>query len=635
MEMTSASGRLGGLRLIVVLHSTKEPTNEEFGHYIELVRQFKEECGGDLSTLRTFVVTDGGAPNAEQRALMKRVHDGKPGLIAAVTDLSNPFLRGAVAAISWFNPKLSAVGVPQWRDALNHLGLGDHDVEPIVQIMEDLLTTMAPHRVFAEFKKQARADMLASSPSLAAPSAVVADDQLIDGKYRIVRRIGEGGMGAVYEARHQGTDRLVAVKVISGEAIAKGAGARERFEREARATGAIETQHIALTLDTGIDAATGHPYLVMEYLRGEDLQALLARVGALEPDVALRLLVQACIGIAEAHKAGIVHRDLKPANLFLARRDAGEVIVKILDFGIAKMKADRASEDGRKVTKTGTMLGSPLYMSPEQARGDKNIDARSDVWSLGVVLYEALSGATPHGNIDTVGGLIIAISTTPAPALKEVAPWVDPKIAALVHRALAIDPNERYGSVSELVDALRVHLPSGWTVNESMLRGVSEALRGSAHTKAKLGLAKTSAAPPGQDKGSAARTTDGISRPRSVSRGKPGRGARIAAVLTFLFGVVGFTAWRLSERKAVPLDSSTLAATPKNFALTIVPVEVTVEVDGKPAITDKGLLTITGRVGDTHHVRVSMGATERTVVVTLSESGAVPPRIDLSDALSR
>jgi serine/threonine-protein kinase len=526
---------------------------------------------------------------------------------------------------------LSAVGLSQWKDALDHLGLGD-EVEPILQIAEDLQTTMAPMRVFAELKKLARAHVLASSPSLAAASAVIANDQLIDGKYRIVRRIGEGGMGAVYEARHQGTDRRVAVKVISGEAIAKGAGARERFEREARATGAIETQHIALTLDAGTDPATGHPYLVMEYLRGEDLQALLDRVGALEPDVALRLLVQACIGVAEAHKAGIIHRDLKPANLFLARRDAGEVIVKILDFGIAKVKADLVSEDERKVTKTGVMLGSPLYMSPEQARGDKNVDGRTDVWSLGVVLYEALSGATPHGDIDTVGGLIVAISTTPAPSLAEIAPWVDRKIAAMVHRALAIDPNDRHASVSALSDALLAHLADGWTVKESRLVGVSDATRGQTQAKAKLGLAKTSAAPP-RAKGDASRTTDGVFRSGVVpptKTGSRGRGAAFLLAVVALVAITGYGAWRAATKKTAPLASTTASAGEHMVSLAVVPADATVEVDGKPMVAERGMVMFAGSFGSTHRVRVSKGSSETTTDVTISENGPTPARIELA-----
>ena len=201
--------------------------------------------------------------------------------------------------------------------------------------------------------------------------------RIIDGKYEIVRQLGVGGMGVVYEARHTGTGRRVAVKEILGDEVQHNEQLVERFHREARATGAIETQHIALVLDSGTDAATSHPYLVMEFLQGEDLQHLLARTGPLPEEVALRIVAQACTGLVRAHEAGVVHRDIKPANLFLARRDAGEIVVKVLDFGIARMK-EVAAPENRALTTTGLLLGSPLYMSPEQVLRPKDVDARTD-----------------------------------------------------------------------------------------------------------------------------------------------------------------------------------------------------------------------------------------------------------------
>ena len=196
-------------------------------------------------------------------------------------------------------------------------------------------------------------------------------------KYRIVRVLGEGAMGAVYEAQHVDTGRRLAVKVIHRELIND--AILTRFEREARAAGAIETQHIAEVIDAGKDAASGTPYLVMEYLEGEDLQHLLERLGPLPPDLALRIAAQACLGLAKAHEVSVVHRDIKPGNIFLARREEGEIVVKIVDFGIAKIKAAQLGQgEGTGLTRTGTIVGTPLYMSPEQARGVRDLDARTD-----------------------------------------------------------------------------------------------------------------------------------------------------------------------------------------------------------------------------------------------------------------
>jgi len=210
----------------------------------------------------------------------------------------------------------------------------------------------------------------------------------LDGKYRIIRQLGAGAMGAVYEAEHTGTGRKVAVKVITGQ-LAQDPGLVSRFQREARAAGAIDTKHITQVLDTGIDRDSELPFMVMEFLSGQDLQQFLKKSGPIAPDLALRIVAQSCLGLQKAHEAGVVHRDIKPANLFLARSD-GEVIVKVLDFGIAKVQMDQAQEtESACLTRTGNMLGSPLYMSPEQARGSKNIDHRADLWSLGAALYSA------------------------------------------------------------------------------------------------------------------------------------------------------------------------------------------------------------------------------------------------------
>jgi serine/threonine-protein kinase len=296
--------------------------------------------------------------------------------------------------------------------------------------------------------------------------------ETLAGRYAIERLIGEGAMGNVYEARHTGTHRRVAVKVISDEML-KHASVIARFKIEARAAGRIDSQHIAQVLDVGEDEERNVPFLVMELLHGEDLTQTQERLGVLPPDLVARIAAHACVGLSRAHAAGIVHRDIKPGNLFLSEHDDDERIVKILDFGIAKVKSDTEQGPGMALTRTGNLVGTPLYMPPEQARGDKVIDARADIWSLGVVMYQALTGATPHASADSLGKLIIQICSAPAQPIEEIAPWVPPELAAIVMKCIEIDAPERFQSADEVQKALRAVLPGGSAISPEMIKGLS------------------------------------------------------------------------------------------------------------------------------------------------------------------
>ena len=276
----------------------------------------------------------------------------------------------------------------------------------------------------------------------------------VDGKYEVLSLLGKGGMGAVYEVLHTGTNLRLALKVIDAGEAAKHKPLVVRLQREARAAGAIASPNILQVVDAGTDPSTDTPYLVMELLEGEDLQQALNRVGALRPDVALRIIAQAAIGLGKAHEASVVHRDIKPANIYLARQRDGELVVKILDFGIAKLKQDELSQLEGSLTRTGSVLGSPLYMSPEQARGTKSIDHRADLWSLGVVAYQLLTGRTPCHDIDALGELILAICSELPPCVQDFAPWVDLSVAATVHRALALDAAERFQTAGDMFDEI-------------------------------------------------------------------------------------------------------------------------------------------------------------------------------------
>lgn len=296
----------------------------------------------------------------------------------------------------------------------------------------------------------------------------------LDNRYLILRQVGQGGMGAVYEARHQGTNRRVAVKVILREMMAGEQLAR--FQREARIVGAVESQHITQVFDTGVDPSSRCPYIAMEFLDGEDVGALIRRLGPLPIDLAVRIASQACAGLGRAHDAGVVHRDIKSGNLFLHRNEPGHRIVKLLDFGIAKAGGELG--DGG-VTKTGALVGSPLYMSPEQARG-MPVDPRSDIFSLGITLYEMLGGRRPNDDITQLGELIFRICSQPARWLQDMAPWVPAELAGIVHKALAIEPSARYQSAAEMAAALKALLPAGHYLEEPMLLPIDPTLRGRA-----------------------------------------------------------------------------------------------------------------------------------------------------------
>ena len=317
---------------------------------------------------------------------------------------------------------------------------------------------------------------------------------IVDGKYRLLRLLGEGGMGWVYEAEPIGGasgsagEPRVALKLLDANVLDGDEALLARFRREVRTASALDTPHVVRVLDFGTAPETDAPYMVMEMLRGEDLAQLLARVGCLAPDAALRIAAQVCVALEAAHGAGVIHRDIKPANLFLARRAEGDVVVKILDFGIAKIKP-APGEPAFNLTKSGTVLGTPRYMSPEQSRASKSIDERTDLWSLGMVLYHALSGIVPHHDAQDMAGLIFAIALSPPRLWPELVPWVPPEVAAVVHGALELDRARRFPSATAMLDAIRALLPGGGSLDEGMLRPpagvtVRQATRRSAETRA-------------------------------------------------------------------------------------------------------------------------------------------------------
>jgi serine/threonine protein kinase len=290
---------------------------------------------------------------------------------------------------------------------------------------------------------------------------------LLAGKYRLSRVIGQGGMGVVVVATHAQLEERVAIKLLLPEAL-QNAETVARFQREARAAVRIKSEHVARVIDVGnvdfdprvgaeiqaalgVPLAPGAPFMVMEYLEGQDLSGVLRAAGPLSVMDAVVYLAQAIEAIAEAHSLGIVHRDLKPSNLFLTRRPDGTPLVKVLDFGISKANGPNMTDAG--MTTTSAVLGSPMYMAPEQMIASREVDGRTDVWSLGVVLYQLLTGRGPF-NGTTMTELCARILQEPHAPIRASRPDVPFELETVVARCLEKDRVRRFASVADLAEAI-------------------------------------------------------------------------------------------------------------------------------------------------------------------------------------
>ena len=389
----------------------------------------------------------------------------------------------------WVSPELALVvhralsrdparrfqSLEELAEALRPLAGGDEQLayEGVTTVSESVRSHVA-----------LRADLDSQPPPPSAPTPRPRDmDELglvghrLDRRYQVVRLIGRGGMGAVYEVEDDGGRRFAA-KIISRGLAGENHPALLRFAREAKAASAISSPNVVATYDAGTDEELGLPYIIMELVHGTDLSSVLKREGALEPPIAVRLVLQAARGIAAAHAKNVVHRDVKPANLFLqVAENTGEVAVKICDFGVAKrtrLDETRGKTSGLSLTRTGGMLGSPMYMAPEQARNAKHVDERADIWSIAVVLWEALSGKRLWGAQTSLGELIVAICTEPIERLDEVAPWVPRDLARLVHRGLERDLTHRTPSMQAFIAALEVFAGGSDRVTAEQLVGLTD-----------------------------------------------------------------------------------------------------------------------------------------------------------------
>ncbi|HLK35958.1 MAG TPA: serine/threonine-protein kinase [Polyangiaceae bacterium] len=405
-----------------------------------------------------------------------------------------------------------------------------------------------------------------SSAPPSSPSMPFAPGTVLAGKYRVERLLGEGGMGWVVVATHLQLEQRVALKFMRASAAANSEGV-VRFLREARAAARIQSEHVARVSDVGT-LENGAPYLVMEYLEGQDLDALLQSRGALPVAMAIDYAMQACEGLAEAHAAGIVHRDLKPANLFLARRSDGSVRVKLLDFGISKLTPMAGGAQDVGMTSTQALMGSPLYMAPEQMRSSKSVDRRADLWSMGVILYEMLGGRSPF-NAETLPEVCARIMTEPAPPLNELGGSVPAELEAVVMRCLEKEPARRFEDASALARALA---PFGSAEAHSAAERITR-LAGavaSAATQAAPALPRPAATVTSARSGAGAETSAAFGTVASAPAQRRSHAVAVAVggvVLGLALGI-GFAATRGGDHKgaAAPGAPSTAAPAPSPAA---------------------------------------------------------------------
>ncbi len=383
------------------------------------------------------------------------------------------------------------------------------------------------------------------------------------GKYRIERLLGRGGMGVVMAAHHEGLDQRVAIKFL-GWGSSSQKVALQRFEREARAAARIQNEHVARVFDVGVHDG-GMAYMIMEYLEGSDLGQVLEQRGPLPLTEAVDYVVQALDGLSDAHAAGIVHRDLKPSNLFLCRRPNGSLGVKVLDFGSAQSETAPAS-GAESLTSPQSIMGSPRYMSPEQIRSTKTADRRSDIWSVGVILYELLTGGAPFDGETTTELFAAVLMDQPRPP-REFRAELPIALESVILRCLSRDREARYGSAAELAQAL---LPFGSSQAQIVVTRLVANLPlpvGSAQDALATKPTLPSAGEAGKitpGSGVVGAATDTTWTPAAERRNKSSMPiAAIALVLAAVAAVAGWVLWtRLRAAEVTGAEQPTVTAVP-------------------------------------------------------------------------
>ncbi|WP_233561521.1 serine/threonine-protein kinase, partial [Sorangium cellulosum] len=392
-----------------------------------------------------------------------------------------------------------------------------------------------------------------SIPSATDESAIeyaIAPGDILLGKYRVENVLGRGAMGLVVAARHLALDDRVAIKVLLPKYV-QDADILQRFLREARAAVRIRSQHVVRVADVGT-LENGAPYMVMDHLEGKDLAAVLAESGPLAVPLAIELVLQVCEALAEAHAQGIVHRDVKPSNLFLTRNADGSPCVKVLDFGISKM----THAEDHALTRAGGVLGSPLYMSPEQLRSASDVDGRADIYSLGVVLFQLLTGRTPFV-AQELAQLVYLVTQGEPQRPRALRPDIPEPLEQVILAALARDRDRRFPTVADLALALVPFAPPHLRAAAGRLFG---ALRETLPVPALQGGAPLAASAAGAATSAAAYPLDGGAltiAPLGTTHRKPAARRHTLPVALGIGLVVvsgGLFLWRLSPRAPHPVE---------------------------------------------------------------------------------
>jgi serine/threonine-protein kinase len=375
------------------------------------------------------------------------------------------------------------------------------------------------------------------------PESKLAVGHVLDGRYVLERVLGEGGMGMVFAARHVEQRELVAIKVLHENAWAVPAPV-ERFLREARLASQIDSDHVVRVLDVVHGGGTTPTFIVMEYLEGKDLGQVLESRGRIRAALAIDFVLQACEALADAHRIGIVHRDLKPSNLFVTTRSDGGPLVKVLDFGISK-----AMDQGDElVTATKDRFGTPAYASPEQTRSAKNVDARSDIWALGVILFELISGKRPFRG-KSGGQLIAAIAADPPVRLRLYAPDAPDGLEELIEACLVKDREHRIGSVADLASRLAPFASDAGRASAEAIQAI--ALRPEGHRP------ERSSIPAPQPKAKSSPAPSSPYRPRSRARASH---TMVVGAIAGLLAAGAFIAFCAASDR--PRNETTKAAAP-------------------------------------------------------------------------
>jgi eukaryotic-like serine/threonine-protein kinase len=472
---------------------------------------------------------------------------------------------------------------------------------------------------------------MSSRPDTTAEASQPVEGSLIGrrvNKYEIVRTIGRGGMGTVYEAINTAIGKRVAMKFVDAD-LTQHKDAIARFHREAQAASAVESAHIVEIFDSGF-TDDDVPYLVMELLRGEDLGHRIKRCGRLELTEALHVTVQILRGLHRAHEAGIVHRDLKPDNIFLVDRDDDPNFAKILDFGISKVQRG-GGVPAHTLTREGTVLGTPFYMSPEQAQALPDVDGRTDLWAVGAILYECLTGHPPHSG-NTYEQVIVNICMKDAHDVRMDNPAVPEPVARVISKALARERSERFSSAREFLDALVAG--SGGLISHRSARASGDELSPGATSAP--GLSRRTPAHAAQDASGFDPTLEVNGVGSKVGWSTSGRGQgqrrqkRTLAAICALSLASGLAGARLFQRSA-PAPLPPLPAEAEDSEEIAIELRTNAEgarftVEG----VDLAERTLTGRTGETKRVRVeAAGYTPIDKEVTL-QRGSGPIDVKLT-----